>query len=69
MAEAGCQYVVMEVSSHALALDRVGGIHFQAAAFTNLTEDHLDFHGTMEAYAAAKAMLFARCDVGGIQWR
>ena len=63
MAEAGCQYVVMEVSSHALALDRVGGIHFQAAAFTNLTEDHLDFHGTMEAYAAAKAMLFARCYV------
>ena len=54
----------MEVSSHALALDRVGGIHFQAAAFTNLTEDHLDFHGTMENYARAKALLFGRCDVG-----
>ena len=64
MAAAGCRYVVMEVSSHALALDRVGGIHFQAAAFTNLTEDHLDFHGTMENYARAKAVLFGRCDVG-----
>ncbi|MEI3060161.1 MAG: UDP-N-acetylmuramoyl-L-alanyl-D-glutamate--2,6-diaminopimelate ligase [Oscillospiraceae bacterium] len=64
MAAAGCRYVVMEVSSHALALDRVGGIHFQAAAFTNLTEDHLDFHGTMENYARAKALLFGRCDVG-----
>lgn len=64
MAAAGCRYVVMEVSSHALALDRVGGIHFQAAAFTNLTEDHLDFHGTMEAYAETKARLFSRCDVG-----
>ncbi len=55
MAAAGCRYVIMEVSSHALALDRVGGIHFQAAAFTNLTEDHLDFHGTMEDYAGTKA--------------
>ncbi len=64
MAAAGCRYVIMEVSSHALALDRVGGIHFQAAAFTNLTEDHLDFHGTMEDYAGTKAMLFGRCDVG-----
>lgn len=64
MASAGCRYVVMEVSSHALALDRVGGIRFQAAAFTNLTEDHLDFHGTMEAYAQTKAMLFRRCRTG-----
>ncbi len=62
MVEAGCSYVVMEVSSHALALDRVDGIHFQAAAFTNLTEDHLDFHKTMENYAQTKAMLFSRCD-------
>ncbi len=62
MVEADCAYVVMEVSSHALALDRVGGIHFQAAAFTNLTEDHLDFHKTMEHYANTKAMLFTRCD-------
>lgn len=64
MAEAGCRYVVMEVSSHALALERVGGVRFHAAAFTNLTEDHLDFHKTMENYAEAKALLFDRCDVG-----
>lgn len=64
MAEAGCSYVVMEVSSHALALDRVGGIRFDAAAFTNLTEDHLDFHKTMESYAQTKAMLFSRCKTG-----
>lgn len=64
MAEAGCDYVVMEVSSHALTLERVGGLHFRAAAFTNLTEDHLDFHETMEAYAEAKAKLFSRCDTG-----
>lgn len=62
MRDAGCTHVVMEVSSHALVLDRVGGIHFQVAAFTNLTEDHLDFHKTMEEYCAAKAMLFGRCD-------
>lgn len=62
MRDAGCTHVVMEVSSHALVLDRVGGIHFQVAAFTNLTEDHLDFHKTMEEYCAAKAMLFERCD-------
>ena len=62
MREAGCQYVVMEVSSHAIALDRVGGIHFDVAAFTNLTEDHLDFHKTMENYCDTKAELFARCD-------
>jgi len=61
MRDAGCTHVVMEVSSHALTLDRVGGIHFDVAAFTNLTEDHLDFHKTMEAYCDAKAMLFARC--------
>ena len=62
MRDAGCQYVVMEVSSHAVALERVGGVHFHVAAFTNLTEDHLDFHKTMEAYCDAKAALFARCD-------
>ena len=62
MRDAGCTHVVMEVSSHALTLDRVGGIHFQVAAFTNLTEDHLDFHKTMDAYCDAKAELFARCD-------
>lgn len=62
MRSAGCTHVVMEVSSHALSLERVGGIHFDVAAFTNLTEDHLDFHKTMDEYCAAKAELFRRCD-------
>ena len=62
MVEAGCTHCVMEVSSHALTLDRVGGVHYNVAAFTNLTEDHLDFHKTMEAYCDAKAELFRRCD-------
>ena len=61
MRDAGCTHVVMEVSSHAVTLDRVGGIHYDVAAFTNLTEDHLDFHKTMENYCEAKAELFARC--------
>ena len=61
MRDAGCTHVVMEVSSHALTLDRVGGVRFDVAAFTNLTEDHLDFHKTMDAYCDAKAALFARC--------
>ena len=64
MADAGCTHVVMEVSSHALSLERVFGIHYAAALFTNLTQDHLDFHGTMEAYCDAKALLFRRCDTG-----
>lgn len=62
MRDAGCTYVIMEVSSHAIALDRVGGVHFDVAAFTNLTEDHLDFHKTMDAYCDTKAELFTRCD-------
>ena len=66
MADAGCSHVIMEVSSHALVLDRVGGIHYDVGAFTNLTEDHLDFHKTMQNYAEAKAELFARCDAGVI---
>lgn len=61
MAAENCQYVVMEVSSHALALDRVGGVQYDVAAFTNLTEDHLDFHKTMEAYCDTKGLLFTRC--------
>ena len=64
MAEAGCTHVVMEVSSHALALDRVAGVHFDVGMFTNLTQDHLDFHKTMEAYRDAKAILFRMCDMG-----
>ena len=62
MRSAGCSHVVMEVSSHAITLDRIGGTHFDIAAFTNLTEDHLDFHKTMDAYCDAKADLFRRCD-------
>ncbi len=64
MRAAGCTHVVMEVSSHAVALDRVAGITFDVAAFTNLTEDHLDFHKTMENYCDAKAELFRRCRLG-----
>ncbi|MGM9590105.1 MAG: UDP-N-acetylmuramoyl-L-alanyl-D-glutamate--2,6-diaminopimelate ligase [Faecousia sp.] len=62
MRDAGCSHVVMEVSSHAVTLDRIGGVHFDVAAFTNLTEDHLDFHKTMDAYCDAKADLFRRCE-------
>lgn len=61
MRDAGCTHVIMEVSSHAITLERIGGIHFDVAAFTNLTEDHLDFHKTMDAYCQAKAELFRRC--------
>ncbi len=61
MADAGCSHVVMEVSSHSLSLDRVAGVHFDVAVYTNLSQDHLDFHNTMEEYAAAKRMLFSRC--------
>ena len=58
MAEAGVDTAVMEVSSHALEQQRVGGIPFAGALFTNLTQDHLDFHPDMERYFAAKARLF-----------
>ena len=61
MRDAGCTHVVMEVSSHAIILERIGGIRYDVAAFTNLTEDHLDFHKTMDAYCDAKAELFRRC--------
>lgn len=66
MADAGCTHVVMEVSSHSLVLSRVAGIHFKVGAFTNLTQDHLDFHHTMDEYAEAKARLFGLCDTGCI---
>lgn len=58
MVEAGSEYLVMEVSSHALHQHRVGGIDFSVAAFTNLSHDHLDYHETLEEYAAAKKLLF-----------
>ena len=64
MRDAGCTHVVMEVSSHALALDRVYGVFYKVGIFTNLTQDHLDFHGTMEGYCAAKALLFRNCETG-----
>ncbi len=66
MVEEGVEYVVMEVSSHSLCLKRVFGISFIVAAFTNLTQDHLDFHGTMENYYAAKRMLFDQCETAVI---
>ena len=58
MAQSGGEYVVMEVSSHSLALDRVYGVTFETALLTNITQDHLDFHKTMDNYARAKAKLF-----------
>ena len=58
MYEAGCDSAVMEVSSHAIALERVHGIDFQTAVFTNLTQDHLDFHNDMDTYFDVKAQLF-----------
>jgi UDP-N-acetylmuramoyl-L-alanyl-D-glutamate--2,6-diaminopimelate ligase len=62
MVDHGCSHAAMEVSSHALHQGRVAAIRFSCGIFTNLTGDHLDYHGTMEAYAAAKAMLFASLD-------
>ena len=62
MADAGCTHVVMEASSHALVLHRLDGLRFRAGIFTNLTQDHLDFHGTMEAYRDAKGLLFRQSD-------
>ncbi len=59
MSRAGCGFAVSEVSSHSLVKRRVEGLRFAAAVFTNLTQDHLDFHGSMENYFQAKALLFA----------
>lgn len=64
MADEGCTHLVMEVSSHSLVLDRVAGIHYDVAVYTNLSQDHLDFHGTMDEYARAKSLLFDRCENG-----
>ena len=57
----GCEYAVMEVTSHALYFDKVAPITFEIGVFTNLTEDHLDLHGDMKSYFAAKTKLFAKC--------
>lgn len=62
MVDAGMEYAVMEVSSHSLVLDRVYGLHFAIGIFTNLSQEHLDFHGTMENYLLAKSKLFEMCD-------
>lgn len=64
MAQEQVSHVLMEVSSHALELKRVAGNHFKIGIFTNLTQDHLDFHVTMENYACAKAKLFKLCENG-----
>lgn len=64
--DAGCDLVAMEISSHALAEGRVEGVEVDVAVFTNLTQDHLDFHGTMEAYAASKRRLFDTLPRGAI---
>ncbi len=58
MADAGCEYVVMEVSAHALWMRRLEGLQFEAGCFTNLSQDHLDFFGTMENYYQAKRAFF-----------
>src|SRR3989449_5813685 len=60
IANAGCKAAAMEVSSHALAQDRTRGLEWNVAVFTNLTQDHLDFHGTMESYFDSKAKLFTQ---------
>ena len=60
----GCTHAVMEVSSHALTMDRTAGLWFRAGIFTNLTRDHLDFHETMAAYYEAKSRLFLQCQTG-----
>jgi UDP-N-acetylmuramoyl-L-alanyl-D-glutamate--2,6-diaminopimelate ligase len=64
MREDGIEYVVMEASSHALALDKLSPLHFDVGIFTNLSPEHLDFHGTMENYLSAKARLFSQCECG-----
>lgn len=64
MEDEGCDTVVMEVSSHSLALEKVAPIPFSYAIFTNLSPEHLDFHRTMEDYATAKARLFSQAEVG-----
>ncbi len=64
MQERGCDFVVMEVSSHSLALDKTAPIIFDYGIFTNLTPEHMDFHGDIDAYFSAKNKLFSSCKTG-----
>lgn len=66
MRDEGCDYVVMEISSHALDQKRVYGLEFEVGIFTNLTQDHLDYHITMENYLSAKKKLFSMCKIAVI---
>ena len=65
MVEAGCEYAFMECSSHAIAQKRIGGLRFTGGIFTNLTRDHLDYHGTFENYRNAKKAFFDSLE----EWR
>ena len=69
MVNAGCKAAAMEVSSHALAQERTRGLEFDVAVFTNLTQDHLDFHGTMERYFESKPKLFTGLATAGARRR
>ena len=62
MVDAGCTHAIIEATSHGLALDRLADCEFDVAVLTNLTSDHLDFHGTLQAYRAAKLRLFEMLD-------
>lgn len=66
MADEKVDLVIMEVSSHALVQDRVYGIQYQVALFTNLTQDHLDYHKTFDNYLSAKKLLFSQCNIAVI---
>jgi len=68
MRDAGCTYLVMEASSHALAFEKLAGIHPQIGIFTNLTPEHLDYHKNMDNYASAKAILFGMADCSVINY-
>ena len=67
MKDSGISHAVMEVSSHSLAQHRVDNVEYDTAVFTNLTQDHLDLHGTMDSYFAAKALLFTRLGVNAVK--